>query len=103
MAGLGSAQPPKTDAFGQLLSEYVRRMYTSQLQHLKVLIKLSMQYTLAVEYESVVKKLFTFRCKFEEAVLIIPSNVLFSHLIFSILSQISYTAVSSGYCWYTGN
>jgi hypothetical protein len=37
MAGLGTAQPPSTDALGQLLSEYAKRVYTSQLQHLKVL------------------------------------------------------------------
>ncbi|KAL0431844.1 UNVERIFIED_CONTAM: Kinesin-like protein KIN-14B [Sesamum radiatum] len=36
MAGLGAAHPPNTDALGQLLSEYARRVYTSQLQHLKV-------------------------------------------------------------------
>lgn len=36
MAGLGSAQRPSTDALGQLLSEYTKRVYTSQLQHLKV-------------------------------------------------------------------
>jgi len=36
MAGLGSAQSPQTDALGQLLFEYSRRVYTSQLQHLKV-------------------------------------------------------------------
>lgn len=36
MAGLGAAQPPNTDALGQLLSEYTKRVYTSQLQHLKV-------------------------------------------------------------------
>ncbi|KAL1566811.1 Kinesin-like protein KIN-14B [Salvia divinorum] len=35
MAGLGAAQPPTTDALGQLLSEYARCLYTSQLQHLK--------------------------------------------------------------------
>ncbi|KAF7094441.1 hypothetical protein CFC21_096750 [Triticum aestivum] len=35
MAGLGTAQPPSTDALGQLLSEYSKRVYTSQLQHLK--------------------------------------------------------------------
>ncbi|KAL9328564.1 hypothetical protein ACSQ67_003567 [Phaseolus vulgaris] len=35
MAGLGSAQSPQTDALGQLLFEYSRRVYTSQLQHLK--------------------------------------------------------------------
>ncbi|XP_058088573.1 kinesin-like protein KIN-14L isoform X2 [Magnolia sinica] len=35
MAGLGAAQPPSTDALGQLLSEYAKRVYTSQLQHLK--------------------------------------------------------------------
>ncbi|KAL6548070.1 Kinesin-like protein KIN-14B [Orobanche hederae] len=35
MAGLGAAQSPNTDALGQLLSEYVRRVYSSQLQHLK--------------------------------------------------------------------
>lgn len=36
MAGLGAAQPPSTDALGQLLAEYTKRVYTSQLQHLKV-------------------------------------------------------------------
>lgn len=36
MAGLGTARPPTTDALGQLLSEYTKRVYTSQLQHLKV-------------------------------------------------------------------
>lgn len=35
MAGLGAAQPPSTDALGQLLAEYTKRVYTSQLQHLK--------------------------------------------------------------------
>ncbi|KAJ8771171.1 hypothetical protein K2173_025764 [Erythroxylum novogranatense] len=35
MAGLGAAMPPSTDALGQLLSEYGKRVYTSQLQHLK--------------------------------------------------------------------
>ncbi|XP_074308518.1 kinesin-like protein KIN-14B [Silene latifolia] len=35
MAGLGAALPPTTDALGQLLSEYAKRVYTSQLQHLK--------------------------------------------------------------------
>lgn len=35
MAGLGAAQPPNTDALGQLLSEYTKRVYSSQLQHLK--------------------------------------------------------------------
>ncbi|KAL5992670.1 Kinesin-like protein KIN-14L [Asimina triloba] len=35
MAGLGAAQPPSTDALGQLLSDYAKRVYTSQLQHLK--------------------------------------------------------------------
>ncbi|KAK1263213.1 Geminivirus Rep-interacting motor protein [Acorus gramineus] len=35
MAGLGAARPPSTDALGQLLSEYSRRVYSSQLQHLK--------------------------------------------------------------------
>uniref|UniRef100_J3MCF6 Kinesin motor domain-containing protein n=2 Tax=Oryza brachyantha TaxID=4533 RepID=J3MCF6_ORYBR len=35
MAGLGTAQPPSTDALGQLLSEYTKRVYTSQLHHLK--------------------------------------------------------------------
>ncbi|XP_048232487.1 kinesin-like protein KIN-14B isoform X2 [Ricinus communis] len=35
MAGLGAALPPSTDALGQLLSEYAKRVYTSQLQHLK--------------------------------------------------------------------
>uniref|UniRef100_A0A0D9WNA5 Kinesin motor domain-containing protein n=1 Tax=Leersia perrieri TaxID=77586 RepID=A0A0D9WNA5_9ORYZ len=35
MAGLGTAQPPSTDALGQLLSEYTKRVYTTQLHHLK--------------------------------------------------------------------
>lgn len=35
MAGLGAALPPNTDALGQLLCEYARRLYTTQLQHLK--------------------------------------------------------------------
>ncbi|KAG6497759.1 hypothetical protein ZIOFF_045665 [Zingiber officinale] len=35
MAGLGTAQPPSTDALGQLLSEYTKQVYSSQLQHLK--------------------------------------------------------------------
>ncbi|XP_038998363.1 kinesin-like protein KIN-14B isoform X2 [Hibiscus syriacus] len=35
MAGLGAALPPNTDALGQLLSEYAKRFFTSQLQHLK--------------------------------------------------------------------
>ncbi|KAH1058652.1 hypothetical protein GYH30_002967 [Glycine max] len=35
MAGLGSALPPQTDALGQLLFEYSKRVYTSQVQHLK--------------------------------------------------------------------
>ncbi|KAF3320701.1 kinesin-like protein KCA2 [Carex littledalei] len=35
MAGLGTAQFPSTDALGQLLSEYSKRVYTSQLQHMK--------------------------------------------------------------------
>ncbi|KAL0917119.1 hypothetical protein M5K25_012166 [Dendrobium thyrsiflorum] len=35
MAGLGAAQHPHTDALGLLLSEYSKRVYTSQLQHLK--------------------------------------------------------------------
>ncbi|KAK9162857.1 hypothetical protein Syun_003759 [Stephania yunnanensis] len=35
MAGLGAAFPPNTDALGQLLSEYSKRVYSSQLQHLK--------------------------------------------------------------------
>ncbi|KAH0746011.1 hypothetical protein KY285_007668 [Solanum tuberosum] len=37
MAGLGSAMPPSSDALGQLLSEYAKRVNNSQLQHLKVL------------------------------------------------------------------
>ncbi|KAH0777806.1 hypothetical protein KY290_009217 [Solanum tuberosum] len=37
MAGLGSAMPPSTDALGQLLSEYAKRVNNSQLQNLKVL------------------------------------------------------------------
>ena len=36
MAGLGAAMPPNTDALGQLLAEYAKRVYNSQLQHLKV-------------------------------------------------------------------
>lgn len=36
MAGLGAAVPPHTDALGQLLSEYAKRVYTSQMQHMKV-------------------------------------------------------------------
>lgn len=36
MAGLGVPQRPSTDALGQLLSDYTKRVYTSQLQHLKV-------------------------------------------------------------------
>lgn len=39
MAGLGAAVPPSTDALGQLLSEYAKRVYNSQLQHLKVCLK----------------------------------------------------------------
>ncbi|KAK8686850.1 hypothetical protein V6N13_085687, partial [Hibiscus sabdariffa] len=35
MAGLGAALPPNTDALGQLLSECAKRIFTSQLQHLK--------------------------------------------------------------------
>ncbi|XWS41648.1 hypothetical protein CRYUN_Cryun17cG0100400 [Craigia yunnanensis] len=35
MAGLGAALLPNTDALGQLLSEYAKRVFTSQLQHLK--------------------------------------------------------------------
>ncbi|XP_022977546.1 kinesin-like protein KIN-14A [Cucurbita maxima] len=35
MGGLGAAMPPSTDALGQLLSEYTKRVYSSQLQHLK--------------------------------------------------------------------
>ncbi|KAA8530763.1 hypothetical protein F0562_005469 [Nyssa sinensis] len=35
MAGLGAALPPCTDALGLLLSEYAKRVYSSQLQHLK--------------------------------------------------------------------
>ncbi|KAH0712038.1 hypothetical protein KY289_007997 [Solanum tuberosum] len=35
MAGLGSAMPPSSDALGQLLSEYAKRVNNSQLQHLK--------------------------------------------------------------------
>ncbi|KAL4569269.1 hypothetical protein LXL04_024905 [Taraxacum kok-saghyz] len=35
MAGLGAAIPPLTDALGQLLTEYAKRVYSSQLQHLK--------------------------------------------------------------------
>ena len=36
MAGVGAAVPPHTDALGQLLSDYAKRVYTSQMQHLKV-------------------------------------------------------------------
>ncbi|XP_048437950.1 kinesin-like protein KIN-14B isoform X2 [Pyrus x bretschneideri] len=35
MAGLGAAVPLHTDALGQLLSEYSKRVYSFQLQHLK--------------------------------------------------------------------
>ncbi|XP_020239406.1 kinesin-like protein KIN-14B [Cajanus cajan] len=35
MAGLGAAMPLHTDALGQLLFEYSKRVYSSQLQHLK--------------------------------------------------------------------
>ncbi|CAL1354831.1 unnamed protein product [Linum trigynum] len=35
MVGLGAAMHPSTDALGQLLSEYAKRVYTSQLQHFK--------------------------------------------------------------------
>eukprot|EP00252_Welwitschia_mirabilis_P022530 TRINITY_DN6116_c0_g1_i1.p1 TRINITY_DN6116_c0_g1~~TRINITY_DN6116_c0_g1_i1.p1 ORF type:complete len:1294 (-),score=319.31 TRINITY_DN6116_c0_g1_i1:306-4187(-) len=35
MAGLGIPQHPSTDALGQLLSEYTKLVYTSQLQNLK--------------------------------------------------------------------
>ncbi|CAN4114842.1 unnamed protein product [Withania somnifera] len=35
MAGLGAAMPPSSDALGQLLSEYAKRVYNSQLHHLK--------------------------------------------------------------------
>lgn len=40
MAGLGAAVPPSTDALGQLLSEYAKRVFSSQLQHLKVFLVL---------------------------------------------------------------
>jgi len=40
MAGLGAALPPSTDALGQLLFQYAKRVYTSQLQHLKVCLGL---------------------------------------------------------------
>lgn len=42
MAGLGAALPPQTDALGQLLFEYSKRVYTSQLQHLKVCLMLDL-------------------------------------------------------------
>lgn len=42
MGGLGAAMPPSTDALGQLLSEYTKRVYSSQLQHLKVQFVLSL-------------------------------------------------------------
>ncbi|XP_016201049.1 kinesin-like protein KIN-14B isoform X3 [Arachis ipaensis] len=35
MAGLGAARPSNTDVLGQLLLEYSKCVYTSQLQHLK--------------------------------------------------------------------
>lgn len=35
MSGLGVPQRPSTDALGQLLSDYTKRVYTSQLHHLK--------------------------------------------------------------------
>ncbi|KAJ3695857.1 hypothetical protein LUZ60_001234 [Juncus effusus] len=35
MAGLGTAMFPSTDALGQLLSDYTKRVYSSQLQHMK--------------------------------------------------------------------
>ncbi|KAK6923280.1 Kinesin motor domain [Dillenia turbinata] len=35
MAGLGAAVLPTTDALGQLLAEYAKRVYASQMQHLK--------------------------------------------------------------------
>lgn len=35
MAGLGAPQRPSTDSLGQLLSDYTKLLYTSQLQHLK--------------------------------------------------------------------
>ncbi|KAK7250622.1 hypothetical protein RIF29_33165 [Crotalaria pallida] len=35
MAGLGAALPPHTDALGQILFEYSKRVYSSQLKHLK--------------------------------------------------------------------
>ncbi|XP_010523322.1 PREDICTED: kinesin-like protein KIN-14B [Tarenaya hassleriana] len=38
MSGLGAALPPHTDALGQLLSQYAKRVYTSQLQHLKDIV-----------------------------------------------------------------
>ncbi|XP_042451398.1 kinesin-like protein KIN-14L isoform X1 [Zingiber officinale] len=40
MAGLGIARFPSTDALGQLLSKYTKRVYSSQLQHLKIIIGL---------------------------------------------------------------
>lgn len=36
MAGLGAALPPSTDALGKLLAEYAKRVFNSQMQHLKV-------------------------------------------------------------------
>lgn len=38
MSGLGVPQRPSTDALGQLLSDYTKRVYTSQLHHLKVFL-----------------------------------------------------------------
>lgn len=41
MAGLDAAHPPNyTNALGQLLSEYTKRVYSSRLQRLKVLFSL---------------------------------------------------------------
>ncbi|PHU30979.1 Kinesin-like protein KCA2 [Capsicum chinense] len=37
MDELGATMPPSTDVLGQLLSEYAKRVYNSELQHLKIL------------------------------------------------------------------
>jgi hypothetical protein len=46
MAGLGTAQFPSTDALGQLLSEYSKRVYTSQLQHMKVFLLIRLYFNM---------------------------------------------------------
>lgn len=56
MAGLGAALPPHTDALGQLLFEYSKRVYTSQLQHLKVCLLLDL---LRMTYKGIPHKFLT--------------------------------------------